>query len=90
MNGHTNVPTKSGPLGAWMCKQRKQYRFLQKRKESQLTIEKRRKLEGIGFEFKRNKRDNEKSIIFKFHWHHFLEIWGGSWHLCYAWVNYIM
>jgi hypothetical protein len=65
INGHTNVPSRSGPLGRWVSIQRSDNRFLQEGKDSKLTIEKRKKLESIGFEFKPNKyarNRNEKSI----------------------------
>eukprot|EP00978_Attheya_sp_CCMP212_P034903 scaffold149115_cov41-Attheya_sp.AAC.2 len=52
INGHTNVPTHSGPLGTWITHQRTQYGLLQAGKDSRLTIDKREKLESIGFEFK--------------------------------------
>eukprot|EP00978_Attheya_sp_CCMP212_P012188 scaffold30346_cov52-Attheya_sp.AAC.1 len=52
INGHTNVPERSGPLGIWVGNQRYQYRLLKERKDSSLTIERREKLEGIGFQFK--------------------------------------
>jgi hypothetical protein len=51
VNGHTNVPQGSGPLGNWVSKQRAQYRLLKEGKDSALTIERRDKLEGIGFTF---------------------------------------
>eukprot|EP00978_Attheya_sp_CCMP212_P009770 scaffold23264_cov24-Attheya_sp.AAC.1 len=50
-NGHTNVPTQSGPLGRWVSYQRTHYRLLQEGKHSQLTKDKRKKLERTGFEF---------------------------------------
>eukprot|EP00978_Attheya_sp_CCMP212_P033701 scaffold137334_cov51-Attheya_sp.AAC.3 len=52
INGHANVPSNSGQLGGWVSNQRKQYRLLQNGKDSRLTIDKREKLESIGFEFK--------------------------------------
>eukprot|EP00978_Attheya_sp_CCMP212_P006536 scaffold15121_cov86-Attheya_sp.AAC.1 len=52
INGHTNVVTKSGPLGGWVGTQRRQYRRLKKGKDSPLTNERREKLESIGFTFK--------------------------------------
>jgi hypothetical protein len=52
INGHTNVPKRSGPLGAWVHKQRPQYRLLKEGKYSTLTNDKCEKLESIGFVFK--------------------------------------
>jgi hypothetical protein len=51
INGHTNVVTKSGPLGGWVKTQRKEFRLLKEGKYSTLTIDRREKLEGIGFLF---------------------------------------
>eukprot|EP00978_Attheya_sp_CCMP212_P042099 scaffold251082_cov40-Attheya_sp.AAC.1 len=52
INGHTNVPERSGPLGIWVGRKRYHYRLLKEGKDSSLTIERREKLEGIGFQFK--------------------------------------
>eukprot|EP00978_Attheya_sp_CCMP212_P014416 scaffold36710_cov58-Attheya_sp.AAC.2 len=52
INGHTNVVTRSGPLGGCVGTQRKQYCRLKEGKDSPLTNDKREKLESIGFEFK--------------------------------------
>jgi len=52
INGHTNVHTGSGPLGRWVDDERKNYRLLKEGKDSPMTLEKREKLESIGFEFK--------------------------------------
>jgi hypothetical protein len=52
-NGHTNVPQGSGPLGNWVKTQRAQYSLLKEGKDSALTNEKCKKLESIGFVFKR-------------------------------------
>jgi hypothetical protein len=52
INGHANVPTHSGRLGAWVSNQRTQYSYLQAGKYSQLTIDRYKKLESIGFKFK--------------------------------------
>eukprot|EP00978_Attheya_sp_CCMP212_P009606 scaffold22774_cov55-Attheya_sp.AAC.7 len=54
INGHVNVPKISGPLGTWVSYQRVQYRLLKEGKDSRLTSDKRKKLESIGFEFKRH------------------------------------
>eukprot|EP00978_Attheya_sp_CCMP212_P048423 scaffold518210_cov193-Attheya_sp.AAC.1 len=51
INGHTNVPTRFGHLGPWISNQRTYYRLLIEGKDSPLTMEKREKLESIGFEF---------------------------------------
>eukprot|EP00978_Attheya_sp_CCMP212_P002370 scaffold4862_cov70-Attheya_sp.AAC.1 len=51
VNGHTIVPTRSGPLGSWVSYQRTQYRLLKEGKQSLLTIERCEKLECIGFTF---------------------------------------
>jgi hypothetical protein len=56
-NGHTNVNTQSGgPLGRWVAKQRTDYRLLKEGKPSSLTtslttMDRREKLESIGFTF---------------------------------------
>eukprot|EP00978_Attheya_sp_CCMP212_P040934 scaffold228807_cov51-Attheya_sp.AAC.2 len=52
INGHTNVVQGSGPLRSWVNSQRTQYRLLKEGKDSSLTIERREKLERIGFQFK--------------------------------------
>jgi hypothetical protein len=52
INGHTNVPTKSGQLGTWVNNQRIQYCLLNEGNHSALTNERREKLESIGFVFK--------------------------------------
>eukprot|EP00978_Attheya_sp_CCMP212_P014283 scaffold36322_cov47-Attheya_sp.AAC.1 len=52
INGHARVPTNAGPLGGWVRYQRRQCRYLKEEKYSLLTIDKREKLESIGFEFK--------------------------------------
>jgi hypothetical protein len=49
INGHTNVPTRSGPLGRWIVRQRMQLGFLKEGNRSPLTIERREKMESIGF-----------------------------------------
>eukprot|EP00978_Attheya_sp_CCMP212_P011169 scaffold27385_cov47-Attheya_sp.AAC.2 len=51
INGHTSVPQLSGQLGGWVQTQRTQYRLFQEGKDSTLTNERRKKLEGIGFAF---------------------------------------
>eukprot|EP00978_Attheya_sp_CCMP212_P023315 scaffold71170_cov54-Attheya_sp.AAC.1 len=56
INGHANVPTNSEPFGTWITNQRAHYQSLQEGKDSPLTIDKRKKLESIGFEFKLNRR----------------------------------
>eukprot|EP00978_Attheya_sp_CCMP212_P027228 scaffold91055_cov49-Attheya_sp.AAC.3 len=61
INGHTNVPTISGPLGTWVRNQRRQYRSLKEGKHSTLTIERSVKLESIGVSIKTNK-NRELSI----------------------------
>eukprot|EP00978_Attheya_sp_CCMP212_P040816 scaffold226597_cov34-Attheya_sp.AAC.1 len=50
-NGHTNVNTKSGPLGRWIGTQRTEFRLSKEGKASQLTDERRAKLYGIDFQF---------------------------------------
>eukprot|EP00978_Attheya_sp_CCMP212_P027180 scaffold90839_cov45-Attheya_sp.AAC.1 len=52
VNGHTNVPQGSGPLGNWVCHQRCQYRMLKEEHASPLTNDRCQKLESIGFQFK--------------------------------------
>eukprot|EP00978_Attheya_sp_CCMP212_P001096 scaffold2268_cov61-Attheya_sp.AAC.1 len=52
INGHTNVPQLVGLLGRWVKRQRTEYRFLKEGKDSQLTSDRLKKLESIGFEFK--------------------------------------
>jgi hypothetical protein len=52
INGHPNVPVRSGSLGMWINTQRKQYRLLKEGKRSSLTNDRREKLESIGFVFK--------------------------------------
>eukprot|EP00978_Attheya_sp_CCMP212_P014282 scaffold36321_cov63-Attheya_sp.AAC.10 len=52
INGHAKIPTRDGQLGRWVSYQRMQYRLLKEGKDSLLTIDKRKKLESIGFEFK--------------------------------------
>jgi len=54
INGHANVPKSAGSLGVWVCYQRIQCRLLKEGKGSRLTSDKRKKLESIGFEFKRH------------------------------------
>eukprot|EP00978_Attheya_sp_CCMP212_P029105 scaffold102372_cov43-Attheya_sp.AAC.1 len=51
INGHTKVPTKSGPLGRWVNNQRMRCCLLKEGKHSPFTIDKCEKLESIGFEF---------------------------------------
>ena len=46
---HCNVPQKSGPLGAWVAKQRYEYLRKQKKEPSQMTDDRIKLLEGIGF-----------------------------------------
>eukprot|EP00978_Attheya_sp_CCMP212_P009002 scaffold21187_cov54-Attheya_sp.AAC.7 len=53
INGHTNVPTKSGPLGTWVRTQRKQYHLYKEGKYSPFTNDRREKLESIAFVFVR-------------------------------------
>eukprot|EP00978_Attheya_sp_CCMP212_P024723 scaffold78189_cov53-Attheya_sp.AAC.2 len=52
IKGHANVPERSGPLGNWVNSQRAQYRLLKEGKYSSLNIERRKKFESIGFQFK--------------------------------------
>jgi hypothetical protein len=49
LNGHTNVSTKSGPLGSWVGGQRIMLRQLEQGKVSAFAMERREKLESIGF-----------------------------------------
>jgi hypothetical protein len=49
LNGHTNVSTKSGPLGSWVNYQRIALRQLEQGKKSALAMQRREKLESIGF-----------------------------------------
>eukprot|EP00978_Attheya_sp_CCMP212_P049509 scaffold674061_cov47-Attheya_sp.AAC.1 len=51
INGHANVVVSSGLLGGWVSNQRQAFRQLKEGKHSPLTIERREKLEGIGFVF---------------------------------------
>jgi hypothetical protein len=64
INGHANVPQRSGRLGRWVSYQRFQYHLLKKGKHSQLSIDKCEKLESIGFTFRcrstLNNRFNKK------------------------------
>eukprot|EP00978_Attheya_sp_CCMP212_P012369 scaffold30781_cov52-Attheya_sp.AAC.1 len=53
INGHTNVPTNSGPLRRWVENQRRTFRQVEEGKRSPLAIERYEKLESIGFRFKR-------------------------------------
>ena len=48
---HFNVPQKSGPLGGWVSTQRKEYKKKQKKEPSQMTDDRIKLLEGIGFEW---------------------------------------
>jgi hypothetical protein len=52
INGHTNVPQGSGPLGRWVSTQRYQYSLLKEGKATQLTNDRCQKLESIAFQFK--------------------------------------
>eukprot|EP00978_Attheya_sp_CCMP212_P016568 scaffold43554_cov45-Attheya_sp.AAC.3 len=54
INGHTNVPDASGPLGTWVHTQRQAFRRLKEGRSLPLTIERWKKLESIGFEFRFN------------------------------------
>eukprot|EP00978_Attheya_sp_CCMP212_P047661 scaffold422966_cov52-Attheya_sp.AAC.1 len=49
--GHTNVPKRDGPLGQWVSRQRTQCRLFKEGKKSHLTVDRREKLESIGFAF---------------------------------------
>ena len=49
--GHCNVTQSSGPLGAWVAKQRQQYRLFREGKPSQITEERITKLKGLGFQW---------------------------------------
>eukprot|EP00978_Attheya_sp_CCMP212_P013586 scaffold34115_cov46-Attheya_sp.AAC.1 len=51
INGHTLVPTNSGPLGYWVKTQRQAFRLLKEGKDSPLKNEIGEKLESIGFSF---------------------------------------
>eukprot|EP00978_Attheya_sp_CCMP212_P025521 scaffold82269_cov40-Attheya_sp.AAC.2 len=51
IKGHTNVRQESGPIGTWVNTQRRQYHLWKEGKHSQLTNERREKLESIGFTF---------------------------------------
>eukprot|EP00978_Attheya_sp_CCMP212_P008186 scaffold19136_cov53-Attheya_sp.AAC.2 len=51
INGHMNVPKRSGPLGRWVHTQRAHYRLSKEGKYSALTIDRHEKLESIGFSF---------------------------------------
>eukprot|EP00978_Attheya_sp_CCMP212_P019276 scaffold53821_cov50-Attheya_sp.AAC.2 len=51
INGHTNVPQGSGPLGRWVSEQRRQYCRLNEGKRAGLSNDKRERLESIGFTF---------------------------------------
>eukprot|EP00978_Attheya_sp_CCMP212_P021364 scaffold62239_cov49-Attheya_sp.AAC.3 len=52
INGHANVPTRSGRLGAWVSTQRSHYNRLKEGKQSYImTNERREKLESLGFCF---------------------------------------
>eukprot|EP00978_Attheya_sp_CCMP212_P023296 scaffold71048_cov55-Attheya_sp.AAC.4 len=62
INGHTNVPDGSGPLGTWAHIQRQKFRRLKEGKHSTLTIERWKKLESIGFEFHFNVRKTALEI----------------------------
>eukprot|EP00978_Attheya_sp_CCMP212_P028618 scaffold99334_cov56-Attheya_sp.AAC.5 len=57
INGHTNVPQQFGPLGVWVSTQRTHCRLLKEGKYSTLTIDRREKLESIGFAFIRQPPD---------------------------------
>ena len=46
---HCNVHQKSGPLGAWVAKQRYEYLRKQKKEPSQMTDDRIKLLEEIGF-----------------------------------------
>eukprot|EP00978_Attheya_sp_CCMP212_P012892 scaffold32182_cov48-Attheya_sp.AAC.1 len=52
INGHTNVPQGSGPLGTWVHNHRTQYRQLKEGKHTPLDNDRREKLNSIGFTFK--------------------------------------
>eukprot|EP00978_Attheya_sp_CCMP212_P048359 scaffold508991_cov122-Attheya_sp.AAC.1 len=52
INRHTIVPRGSGPLVNWVNMQRTHYSLLKEGKDSPLTIDRREKLESIGFQFK--------------------------------------
>ena len=49
VNGHSNVPRRSGPLGQWVMTQRRQYKMFQKGERTQLSEERRAALDSIGF-----------------------------------------
>eukprot|EP00978_Attheya_sp_CCMP212_P029974 scaffold108682_cov51-Attheya_sp.AAC.1 len=51
INGHANVPQRHGPLGVWVNTQRTHCHLLKEGKYSTLTIDRREKLESIGFAF---------------------------------------
>jgi hypothetical protein len=51
INGHLNVPQRSGPLGYWVNTQRTHYLLLKEGKHSPLTNGRHEKLESIGFVF---------------------------------------
>eukprot|EP00978_Attheya_sp_CCMP212_P015994 scaffold41572_cov51-Attheya_sp.AAC.2 len=57
INGHTNVPTRSGPLGNWVSYQRRHYRRLKEGTHSSRMNDKHEKLESIGFCFSMYKND---------------------------------
>eukprot|EP00978_Attheya_sp_CCMP212_P011170 scaffold27385_cov47-Attheya_sp.AAC.3 len=52
INGHTNVPQRSGQLGNWVDTQRKEFCRLKEGIASPLTSDKCEKLKSIGFKFK--------------------------------------
>lgn len=50
-NGDCHVPTRYGPLGTWVARQRRNYWFSKEGKSSHMTDDRIRKLESIGFEW---------------------------------------
>eukprot|EP00978_Attheya_sp_CCMP212_P041068 scaffold230916_cov79-Attheya_sp.AAC.1 len=62
INGHTNVPQQVGPLGRWVHDQRSHHHYLlTEGKYSSLAIDRREKLESIGFAFMRHRRPSTSS-----------------------------
>eukprot|EP00978_Attheya_sp_CCMP212_P035393 scaffold153776_cov32-Attheya_sp.AAC.2 len=60
-NGHTNVPSLSGPLGTWVRTQRRAFLQFKGVKDSPMTIERRDKLNSIGFRFNIHKKNHDHS-----------------------------
>eukprot|EP00978_Attheya_sp_CCMP212_P034521 scaffold144908_cov56-Attheya_sp.AAC.6 len=62
VNGHTNVPQRLGPLGHWVYTQKRAFYLLEEGNDSPLIIDRREKLESIGFSFNHRYKKDIRSI----------------------------